>query len=202
MEKTSDDVLWRRASRGDSDAFGELFDRHARRVYGFCFRQTGDWALAQDLTSVTFLEAWRRRRSVLVEDGKIAAWLLGIAYNTVRHERRSLRRYRHALGRLPAPPPQPDHADESAARVTAEREAMELVGQLRRLPKAERAVLALMGWEGLSAAEAAIALGLPEPTVRSRLHRARRRLQSPTEPDEAQPPIPQASVSIDERIGV
>jgi RNA polymerase sigma-70 factor (ECF subfamily) len=200
MEKTSDDVLWRRASRGDSDVFARLFDRHARRVYGFCFRQTGDWALAQDLTSVTFLEAWRRRL-VLVEEGKVVAWFLGIAYNAVRHQRRSVRRHRHALGRLPAPPAEPDDADESAARVAAERQAMELLRALRRLPKAERAVLALIGWEGLSAAEAAVALGVPEATVRSRLHRARRRLQSPTEPDPAQAPTPQASVSIDERIG-
>jgi RNA polymerase sigma-70 factor (ECF subfamily) len=200
MAETSDDALWRRTYRDDTDAFAMLFDRHARRVFGFCLRRTGDWALAEDLTSVTFLEAWRRR-SVLVEEGKVPAWLLGIANNVVRHERRSLRRYRRALARLPAPPAHPDHADEIAARATAEQQAAQLLVKLRQLPKAEQAVLALIGWEGLSYAEAAVALGVPEATVRSRLHRARRRLQSGTAP-EVQPPTPQPSVSIDERTGL
>jgi RNA polymerase sigma factor (sigma-70 family) len=200
MAKTSDDVLWRRTCRGDRDAFAELFDRHARRVFGFCLRQTGNWALAEDLTSVAFLEAWRRR-SALVEEGKVPAWLLGIANNVVRHQRRSLRRYRRALDRLPSPRAQPDHADDSVARASAEQQAAELLGQLRQLPKPEQAVVALVGWEGLSCAEASVALGVPEATVRSRLYRARRRLQTRTEPD-TQPPGPQPPVSIDEGIGI
>jgi RNA polymerase sigma-70 factor (ECF subfamily) len=195
-------VLWRRTARGDRDAFAELFDRHARRVYGFCFRQTGDWAVAQDLTSVTFLEAWRRRGSVLVEDGKVAAWLLGIAHNSVRQQRRSRRRYRHALARLPAPPPVPDHADASAARAAAERQATELLQKMRRLPRAQRAALALIAWEGLSTAEAALALGKPEATVRSHLHRARKRLRTETNTEPTPQPAPQSSMSTNERTGI
>lgn len=201
MDKPSDDALWRRTCRGDKDAFAELFDRHARRVFGFCFRQTGDWSLAEDLTSITFLEAWRRR-SVMVEEGKVPAWLFGIANNTVRHQRRSLGRYRRALDRLPAPQAQPDHADDSAERAAAERRAADLLGRLRLLPKAEQEVLALVGWEGLSSAEAAIALGVPEATVRSRLHRARKRIQSQAEPDATQPPAPKPPISIKERTDV
>lgn len=55
-----DGQLWRAAS-ADPQAFGELFERHARAVFAFCARRTGDLALAEDLTSVVFLEAWRRR---------------------------------------------------------------------------------------------------------------------------------------------
>jgi DNA-directed RNA polymerase specialized sigma24 family protein len=87
------------------------------------------------------------------------------------------------------------------ARAAAEQEAAELLAELRRLPKSEQAVLALIGWEGLSAAEAAVALGVPEAAVRSRLHRARRRLPSLTKPD-ISPPNPQPAVSIDERTGL
>jgi RNA polymerase sigma factor (sigma-70 family) len=206
MEKASDDVLWRRTARGDRDAFAELFDRHARRVYGFCFRQTGDWALAQDLTSITFLEAWRRRRSAVIEDGKAVAWLLGIAHNSVRQQRRSRRRYRHALSRLPAPPPAPDHADESAARMAAESQAIELLQKMRRLPRGQRAALAFVIWEGLSTAEAAAALGKPEATVRSHLHRARKRLRAESDPESdpeiAAPTTPQTAISINERTGM
>jgi RNA polymerase sigma-70 factor (ECF subfamily) len=203
MAITSDDVLWRLTARGDRDAFAELFDRHALRIYGFCFRQTGDWAVAQDLTSMTFLEAWRRRRSALVEEGKVVAWLLGIAHNSVRHQHRSRRRYRAALGRLPAPQPAPDHADDSTARVAAERQANELLEMMSGLPRAQRATLALVIWEGLSTAEAAVALGKPEATVRSHLHRARRRLraESEAESDPERRPVPPSPFSLNERTG-
>jgi RNA polymerase sigma factor (sigma-70 family) len=197
MAEISDDVLLRRARRGDADAFAALFDRHGRRIFGFCFRQTGNRALAEDLTSITFLELWRRR-SALVEEGKVPAWLFGIANNVVRQRRRSLRRHRRALHRLPVPPHEPDHAEEIAERVAAERQARELLVQLRRLPKPERAVVVLIGWEGLSGAETATALGIPEATVRTRLHRARRRLHANTEPDVIEPTTPQPSVVIDE----
>ncbi|MCP9487145.1 MAG: hypothetical protein MSC30_14950, partial [Gaiellaceae bacterium MAG52_C11] len=56
-----DAVLWRRARVGDADAFGLLFERHSDAIYNYCFRRIGDWAIAEDLLSVVFLEAWRRR---------------------------------------------------------------------------------------------------------------------------------------------
>lgn len=201
MGNPSDDVLWRRTARGDREAFGELFQRHARRIHGFCFRQTGDWSLAEDLTSITFLEAWRRRNAVLIEEGKVRAWLLGIAANCVRHQLRSRLRYRNALNRLPAPVPEPDHAEQSTARAAAEGEARALLEKLARFSYRQRMAFALVTWEGFSTAEAASMLGQPDSTVRSNLHRIRKRLRE----DEAPPPPasnPQPSISIDERIGL
>lgn len=62
------DELWERIRVGDADAFGVLFARHARAIYNYCFRRTADWALAEDLTSIVFLEAWRRRDKELRPD--------------------------------------------------------------------------------------------------------------------------------------
>jgi DNA-directed RNA polymerase specialized sigma24 family protein len=76
--------LWARSRLGDTDAFGLLFERHARAIYNYCFRRTGDWAVAEDLLSVVFLEAWRRRNKDLPE-GKVLPWLFGIATNVVRN---------------------------------------------------------------------------------------------------------------------
>src|ERR1700733_5133536 len=95
-----DGELWR-AADADPGAFGELFERHARAVFAFCARRTGDLALAEDLTSVVFLEAWRRR-SVHLGGTSMLPWLLGTANNVVRNQRRSLRRHRAALARLSA----------------------------------------------------------------------------------------------------
>ena len=54
-------TLRARIRAGDHHAFGELFDKHARDVYNHAFRLTADWSVAQDVVSLTFLEAWRLR---------------------------------------------------------------------------------------------------------------------------------------------
>lgn len=61
--------LRKRVRAGDHDAFGELFDAYARSVYNHAFRLTGEWATAQDVVSLTFLDAWRLRDKVDEEGG-------------------------------------------------------------------------------------------------------------------------------------
>jgi RNA polymerase sigma factor (sigma-70 family) len=163
---------------GDSDAFGELFERHAQAIYGYCVRRTGDSCVAEDLLSIVFLEAWRRRLDARVDDGKVLPWLYGIAANVLRNQRRSLRRYRAALARLPLELAEPDFSDDAAARVSATAEAQGFMRDLDRLTSRERDVWSLVEWEGLSAAEVAAALGVSEAAVRTRLVRARARLRT------------------------
>ena len=157
---------------------GLLFDRYAGAVYSYCFRRTADAALAEDLTSIVFLETWRRRRDVELDVEHALPWLLGVATNVLRNQRRALRRYRAALARLPRAGTTPDFADELADRVDAERQMRDLLAAIAHLPLVEQEALALCAWEGLSAAAAARVLGVPEPTVRTRLFRARARLRT------------------------
>ncbi|TNY35711.1 RNA polymerase sigma factor [Thermomonospora catenispora] len=172
----TDAALWSRAMGGDEHAFGELFDRHARAVYNYCFRRTADWSVAEDLTSVVFLETWRRRDQVRMNGDSLLPWLYGVATNVLRNHRRSLRRHRDALARLPLPAT-PDETEDAAARVDAERRMREVLESIRSLPRRDQEVLVLCVWEGLGYAEAAEALGVPVGTVRSRLARARERLR-------------------------
>jgi RNA polymerase sigma factor (sigma-70 family) len=176
MALATDAELWRRAADGDPHAFGVLFERHARTVYNYLFRRTADWALAEDLTSLVFLEAWRRRRDVSLEHESALPWLYGVATNVLRNRRRSQWRYRAALERLPHERGS-DIADDADARLDDERRMRSALRLLSRLPKREQDVIALCGWSELSYEEAAVALGLPVGTVRSRLSRARVRLR-------------------------
>ena len=64
----SDADLWERSRAGEADAFGQLFERHAKSVYNYCFRRSGNRATAEDMLSVVFLEAWRRRDKQLPAD--------------------------------------------------------------------------------------------------------------------------------------
>ena len=155
--------------------FGVLFDRHARAVHRLCARRTGDLDLAHDLTSVTFLEAWRRR-DTMPADVDVMPWLMGIAINVSRNAMRSRRRYAAALARLPPPAAEPDHADRIVNQSTAQAQLGRAVAALASLSANERDVMTLICWEKLTYEQAAAALGVPLGTVRSRLSRARRRL--------------------------
>jgi RNA polymerase sigma factor (sigma-70 family) len=171
-----DSVLWSRSRAGDVEAFGLLFERHARTIYNYCFRRVGDWAVAEDLVSIVFLEAWRRRKKELPR-GKELPWLFGVATNVVRNRRRSERRYAAALRRVPAPDELASFADESAERLDDERLMAQALALLAELPRRDQEVFALCAWSELSYEDAALALGIPVGTVRSRLSRARARLR-------------------------
>lgn len=172
----SDAALWSRSRAGDADAFGLLFERYARTIYNYCFRRVGDWAAAEDLLSVVFLEAWRRRNKELPAD-KVLPWLFGIATNVVRNRRRAERRHAAALSRVPLSPAMAPFEDLSDERLDDERRMHQALGLLTQLPRHEQEVFALCAWMELSCEDAALALGTPVGTVRSRLSRARRRLR-------------------------
>ncbi|MFC6092438.1 RNA polymerase sigma factor [Saccharothrix sp. BKS2] len=174
----NDEALWRRAAAGDAAGMGALFRRHANAVYNHCFRRTGNWSTAEDLTSVVFLEAWRQRSRLRPSaTGSVLPWLLGIATNVVRNHVRALGRYERALARLPPLADEADPADVAALRVDAEVEMASILPAYHRLRREEQDVLALCAWSGLSYEDASIALAVPVGTVRSRLNRARRHLR-------------------------
>ena len=171
----SDGDLWSRSRGGDAAAFGRLFERHARAIYNYCFRRLGEWGAAEDALSLVFLEAWRRRDQELATD-IVLPWLYGIATNVVRNRRRSERRFRTALARLPQAPPEADFEEAADARLDDERQMKEALTLLARLRRREQDVWVLCAWSGLSYADASLALRIPVGTVRSRLSRARRHL--------------------------
>jgi len=174
----SDEELWSQAANEFAgEAFGELFERHADRVYAHCFSRTGSWSMAEDLTSAVFLEAWRRRSQVKFSGDSVLPWLLGVANNATRNAQRTLRRHGQLIAKLPPPEPESDIAADAAERVDQERLAGHLLCAMTGLRRTEREVIALCDWAGLSYAEAAVALGVPEGTVRSRLSRARAHLR-------------------------
>jgi len=174
----SDRVLWQRAREGDGSAFGVLFERHAGRIYNYCFRRTGDWALAEDLTSTTFLLAWRSHGHAPLQAESALPLLYGIATNVLRNDRRSVKRRRAAFARLPLErAEEPDFGDEASTRLDDQAAMRELLRLFAGLPRREQDVVALCDWSGLSYEGTAVALDIPIGTVRSRLARGRRRLR-------------------------
>jgi RNA polymerase sigma factor (sigma-70 family) len=189
---TSDDdrtdrSLWEGATHGDRMAFGTIFDRHARAVYNHCFRLTASWAAAEDAVSATFLTAWRKRADVELRHESALPWLLAVATNVVRGERRTLRRRAALDQRVSAPATAPDHADDVAGRLDDQRRMGTVLRAVQRLPKAQREALALCVWSGVSYADAAAVLGIAEASVRAWVSKARTRLARMLRPGDAEP---------------
>jgi RNA polymerase sigma factor (sigma-70 family) len=167
-------------SLGRPEVFGELYARHFAAIYRYVAGRLGP-DTADDLAAETFLAAFRRRHRFDAARGGVRPWLFGIATNLVAQHHRAESRWYAALVRagadpLIAPSASADDEDRIADRVVASQARPALAAVLGRLPDRDRDVLLLTAVGGLSYAEVAFALGIPEGTVGSRLNRARRKI--------------------------
>lgn len=157
---------------GDERAGEQLFRRHYRAVLRFFHNKAG--AGAHDLVQRTFLGCLEARGRIH-GGGSFRGFLFGVARNVLYDHYRLARRDR-------------DHLDFTAvsaedvrptpATVLAQaREVVLLLQALRRLPVEGQMILEMYYWEGMPASEIGEALGMPEPTVRTKIRRARLRLE-------------------------
>jgi RNA polymerase sigma-70 factor, ECF subfamily len=151
---------------GREQRFTELYERWYGSVYAYAARRVGRES-ADEIAAETFLIAWRKFESLPTEP---LPWLYGVARNVVMR----VLAVRDREGRMLAGVVNelaistgtgPDGAGDERLS-----EAWE------RLSGRDREVLALVAWEELSVAEAAMALDCSAPAFSVRLHRARRRL--------------------------
>ncbi|MFE2985174.1 RNA polymerase sigma factor [Streptomyces sp. NPDC059262] len=167
-----------RIRAGDREAFADLYEEYARAIYNHALRLTGDWSLAEEIMSDTFLTAWATRERLDPDaDAPLGPWLYGIATNKAHNARRGLRRRLAFLARQPAVPDVDDFSEETAGRIDDARQLARIHSSLAELRRPERDVIALCVWADLDYAQAADALGVPVGTVRSRLSRARANLR-------------------------
>jgi RNA polymerase sigma factor (sigma-70 family) len=168
----SDGELWA------DEAFTELFERHAEAVWNHAYRLTGSWSLAEDLTSMTFMTAWRRRHELTLVRDSARPWLYAVAGFLARTEFRRAHRFRSLIARLPPGRDQVDHADDVADQVDSDQGMSRVLLAVDQLPRAEQEAVRLCLLGDVSTADAAVVLGVAEVSVRSRLSRARARLRS------------------------
>lgn len=179
----------RRCQDGDSDAFRLIVDRYGDVLYGTAFLMTGDRALAEDMVQEAFVLAWRGIRGFR-GGTNLKAWLMKILVNRVISELRQRRRH-EPLGDehdLPG-----EEADAVDVLVTAEEQAR-IRGALSTLALQSRQIVVLRFYAQMTVPEIANALGCREGTVKSRLHRALRKLRNCLEP--ARPAMPAMALEI------
>lgn len=152
------------------ERYNELFKAHFARVWGFVRRRTDSDADADDVTAETFAVAWRRGAGLATEPDRL--WLFGVARGVLANHRRSRQRQQQLHLRLATVEPPPvAYQDEPAS-------GRRLAAALGELSEDDRELLLLRAWDGLDVAEIAQLLMIRPATVSSRLHKARRRLQS------------------------
>ena len=167
----TDGALIERSVRGRPDAFVEVVQRHEVAVHAFLARRAG-LDTAGDLLGEVWLRAFAARDGYDPARSDALPWLYGIARNVLREHRRAGPR----AGFLPGPDAV-DPWEDVDARLDLAPVAKAMLTAVRALPRAERDVLLLVAWEQLTPAEAALVLGIPQGTARSRLHRARSSLR-------------------------
>ncbi|HTO00613.1 MAG TPA: sigma-70 family RNA polymerase sigma factor, partial [Microthrixaceae bacterium] len=177
---TSDERLLADVVAGSHVAFEQLFDSYADFVFNVAFRRTGSRVDAEDIVGEVFVELWRQREHIEPRYGSLKPWLAGIASNLARRHWRSAHRRDRALLRLRSRSVESseDFADQAVARLEGAQRLKLLQAALVELPADQYDVLTLSVWEQLSHQEIAEALGVAVGTVKSRLSRARSKLES------------------------
>ncbi len=164
----ADEELMARAAAGNDRAFEELYHRYARRLKGFFFLQLGgDEELAADATHDVFLRAYEAR-SRYREGRSVSTWLFTIAYNLCRNHYRSNAYEAQLLATLDAEPISEQQIEVQLDEATLD-EALAQV--LAELPAPLHQLFSLHYQEELTIPQVAEIVGIPEGTVKSRLHK-------------------------------
>ncbi len=156
---------WALALGGNGEGFGRVFDRHKDRIRRHAHGLVPVVADAEDVVAVTFLEAWRNRARVRLVNESVLPWLLVTATNVASNVRRSTRRYSQVLERLP-----------DASAIFVDDSDLAATRALANLSLDDRHVVTLCVIYDYTDAEAAMVLGIPVGTLKSRLSRAKARL--------------------------
>jgi RNA polymerase sigma-70 factor (ECF subfamily) len=150
--------------------FSSLYRGHARELLGYALRRSVDPDDAADVVAETFLIAWRRLGEVPLDD-EARLWLFGTARLVLANQGRGARRRDRLTERL---------RDELRQQLPVDRAqgGSAFLEALATLKEADQELLRLIGWEELTPTQAAQTLGISPFAVRTRLHRARRRLRA------------------------
>lgn len=165
----SDDSLIADMASGDATAVTTLVHRYQARVYGLALRVTEDSGLAEEVAQDAFMRAWRYATTYDAQRGRVATWLLTIAYNLSMDAVRPRRDF-------PVDPDWLQLTQLSASPEPEYEEVMHLRAGLRSLP-VEQARPIMLAAYGLTAREIAEKEGIPLGTAKTRIRRGLIRLR-------------------------
>jgi RNA polymerase sigma-70 factor (ECF subfamily) len=176
-DRPADDVLARGVAQGDQRALAEIYRRYGGAVWGLARRVLRDDHLAEEVCQTVFTELWSAPERFDPGRGSLRSWLLAVAHarsvDVVRSEEARRRRQERDGQLAPAIPIEGDVEGTVAGLTVAD----EVRRALDALPTEEREPIVLAYFGGRTYREAAVALGQPEGTVKSRIRAGLARLR-------------------------
>ncbi len=187
IEPSADESALIAQAKSDQEAFGQLYERYAQRIYQYIYYRTSNEADAEDLAAKTFMRAWQHMATYDDRGVPFSAWLYRIAHNLVANWHRDRSR-RQVISLDDISRWHISEAGPEAAALLSEDRAA-LLQAVRRLPAERQELLTLKFVEHLSNAEIGGVMGRSEGAVKSLYHRTlmtlREELQPVLEPRES-----------------
>jgi RNA polymerase sigma-70 factor, ECF subfamily len=166
-----------RVAAGDREAFGEVYDALAPKVLGLTRGVLRNHALAEEVTQEVLLEVWRQAARFDPAVGSVSSWVLTIAHRRAVDRVRSVRAAEDREDRVSAGDGRREY-DEVAEQVLQHEDEGRVRAALDGLTPLQREVVVLAYWGGHTSAEISRRLGVPVPTVKSRLRDGLLRLRT------------------------
>ena len=166
-----DSDLIRGLQQQDPEALAQLYDRYSAMTFGILLRIAGDAGTAEELLQEVFLKVWEHAQSFEREKGSLGTWIITLARNRAIDYRRSVegRMATQSMGLESLPAGGVPHVEEEIVlrldRIAKVRAALDT------LSEAQRRVIELAYYEGMSHTEIAAALGQPLGTVKALMRR-------------------------------
>ena len=171
--KEDDALLIQRATSGDADAFGRLYDMYVDRVYRHIYYRVGNVMDAEDLTQQVFFKAWQAIDRYKRTASPFVAWLMTISHNLVIDFYRTKKDKTYLEAEVTA-----DESAPSPERIAeAHFEQQQVRRAILQLPRDQQQVILLRFVEGFRNPEVASILGKSEGAIRVILHRALAKLR-------------------------
>ena len=160
--------LLTRSAGGDEDAFAELYDATAPRIFGLVLRVLRNYALAEEVSQEVYIQVWRESAKFDMSKGSALSWLMTLAHrravDRVRSTERGTRRdaaYQEVNGDI-------EH-DETVAAVETSMDAARVRSALESLTPTQKQVLELAYFDGRTHTEVAQIVGIPLGTAKTRI---------------------------------
>ena len=178
--KDKDTQLINRTLEGDDNAFAELVEKHKKEVHALVWRKTGDFHIAEEITQDTFLQAYQNL-ATLKQTQSFSSWLHVIALRCCnmwfrkKYRRTQLMQNKDTHNPEEATYSSYVHEENQRFSIEAQREVVKKL--LAKLEESERTVITLHYFGDMSCSEIGKFMGVSTNTIKSRLRRARQRLQ-------------------------
>ena len=177
--KNDDAQLIQRILAGDQSAFNALVQKYQKPVHAFVWRKIGDYHIAEEITQDIFLRVYQKLDTLKNQDS-FAGWLYVIA---ARYCFAWLEKKRIPMKSLEAMPAEEledlaytQHHENQQNEIASERQREAVEHLLQKLPASERTTITLHYFDDMTCEDISQSMGVSTNTVKSRLHRARKRL--------------------------